>query len=152
MLTFSFSSSFIFKALSLLSRWLRALWMRRRDLIAGIPLNLRLQNTVSLSQECQLSLSVITQSCHRRALCSMQMIVAGPRISVGKGCEKSVLQCLYKTEDWSIAWQEHPHVEIRKQQTLWHSKRAQCTWKAISAWFAVPFISTHYFFLFLTAC
>lgn len=39
MLTFSFSSSFIFKVLFLLSQWLWALWMHQRDLIAEIPLN-----------------------------------------------------------------------------------------------------------------
>lgn len=141
MLTFSFPSSFILKVLFLLSCWLRALWKHQRDLIAEIPLNLRLQNIVSLFPGMPTLLSVISQRCHRSTLCSMQMIVAGPRISVGKGCEKSVLQCLHKTGDWSLPWQEHPHVEISKWRAIWQSKRAHSTqlegnqcliWTAIS--------------------
>lgn len=142
MLTFSFSSSFILKLLFLLSCWLRAFWKHQRDLIAEIPLNLRLQNIVSLFPGMPTLLSVISQRCHCSTLCSMQMIVAGPRISVGKGCEKSVLQCLHKTGDWSLPWQEHPHLEISKWRAMWQSKRAhsaQLEGNQCLIWTAIPF-------------
>lgn len=128
MLTFSFSSSFIFKVLFLLSRWLRALWTHQRGSDCGDSIKPPTAEYCVTFAGMPTLLSVITQSCHRGALRGMQMIVAGPRISAGKGCEKSLLQCLHKTEDWTIPWQEHPHVEMWKQQTLWHSKRARSAW------------------------
>lgn len=54
MLTFSFSSSFIFKVLFLRCQQRWASRMHHEDLIAENLLNFQLQNAVSLSKECQL--------------------------------------------------------------------------------------------------
>lgn len=150
MLTFSFSSSFIFKVLFLLSVWLRGLMDASKGSYCSDSIKPQSTGYCVTFPGMPTLLSVITQSCHHSALCSMQMIVAGPSISVGKGCEESVLQCLYKTEDWAISWQEHLRVEIA-QQTLGHSKRAQSTWMEGNQCLTYTAIHFHTVLYFLTA-